>query len=533
MLEERVAGRSRDVAGDGTPASGRHHAACSATASGPAWRERALTVVMFGLVLASVASWWLLVRDWGVLDHYDVPFFAFEKVPGEFDSPILRRALAYLVAMGVAYAGILAAIRTLRPETWTRRALLVLAIAGPAFASVMLFPVGALDVFNYLVELKLAFHYHENPYLVTFDAFKEDSFSRSAFLVNIPLFYGPAWLLVTGLPLLLTGFADQLQALMALKVYHLGLLAIIAALIAVYHGDTRARWASVIFFFANPLVLFEGVANVHNDVLMTVFIVAALVSLKRRSVLAGPMLALAVMVKLYAGALVPLFIAVASRDRWPWKRALATTALAVAAITAVSLPYWAGGRMVDGFEAGLQQSQHMDHVSPLSLTQQWVQQGIAEERPNPEFIRSRPAFEILPKDTADGIRRGYMEMFAGLTLALALSAWKGRPEEIVAGETLLLLLLLTTNLYAWYLIPVVAVFALRRDRLSTAYVVVATLLGLVYYPMYVYAHFNTEWERFDVHLFLSLFLTVPILLYLLARMANGMRLAWRGRAHPG
>ena len=91
MLEERVAGRPRDVAGEGTPASGRHHAACSATASGPAWRERALTVVMFGLVLASVASWWLLVRDWGVLDHYDVPFFAFEKVPGVFVRTMLDR----------------------------------------------------------------------------------------------------------------------------------------------------------------------------------------------------------------------------------------------------------------------------------------------------------------------------------------------------------------------------------------------------------------------------------------------------------
>lgn len=497
------------------------------------WQERALTVVLLGLVMSTVAGWWMLVRDWGVLDHYDVPFFAFEKVRGEFDSPVLRRALVYLVAIGVAYAGILAALRTLRPDTRARRSLLVLAIVGPAFASLMLFPVGALDVFNYLIELKLAFHYHENPYLVTFESFKEDSFSRSAFLVNIPLFYGPAWLIVTGLPLLVTGFADQLQALMALKVYHLGLLAIIAALVAIHHADARARWTSVVFFLANPLVLFEGVANVHNDVLMTVFIVAAIVSLKRRSVMAGPLLALAVMVKLYAGALVPLFIAVALRDRWPWKRALATTALAAAAMAAVSLPYWADGRMVDGFEAGLEQSQQMDHVSPLSLTQQWVQQRIAEDRPDTEFVRSRPAFEILPKDTADGIRRGYMEIFAGLTIALALSAWKGRAEEIVAGETLLLLLLLTTNLYAWYLIPVVAVFALRRDRLSTAYVVVATILGLVYYPMYVYAHFNTEWERFQVHLFLSLFLTVPILLYLLARAMNGMRLAWQSRAGPG
>ncbi len=497
------------------------------------WRGIALTAVLIGLAVTNVAAWWLLVRDWSVLDYVDVPFFAFEKADGQFDSPVLRHAFAFLLVLGVSYAGVLAAMRSMRAVTPVRRTALIVSISAAALASVLLYPVGALDVFNYLVELKLAFHYDQNPYLVTFEAYKDDSFARSAFLIDLPLFYGPVWLIVSGLPLLLTGFGDLLQALLALKVYHLGLIGIIAALIAMQHSDARARWTGIVFFLLNPLILFEGVANVHNDVLMTVFIVAAMVSLKRRSMMAGPLLALAVMVKLYAAALAPLFIAVALRDRWPWRRAILTTVLAVAAMAAVSLPYWSDGKMVDGFEAGLEQSQHMDHVSPLSLTQQWVQQDIAESRPDPIFVRSRPAFEILPEDTADGIRRGYMEIFAGLTIALALAAWKGRSEEIVAAETLLLLLLFTTNLYAWYLIPVIAMFALRRDLLATAYVVVASLLGLAYYPMYVYAHYNTEWSRFQVHQFLALFLTVPILLYLIARMLNGLRLAWKTRRSGG
>ena len=60
-----------------------------------------------------------------------------------------------------------------------------------------------------------------------------------------------------------------------------------------------------------------------------------------------------------------------------------------------------------------------------------------------------------------------------------------------------------------------------------ASLLLATVLGLAYYPMYVFAHYNTEWHRFDVHLFLSIFLTVPILLYLLARIANGLRISLR------
>jgi len=64
---------------------------------------------------------------------------------------------------------------------------------------------------------------------------------------------------------------------------------------------------------------------------------------------------------------------------------------------------------------------------------------------------------------------------------------------------------------------------MRLDRLGLAYVGVATLLGLAYYPMYVYAHFNTEWTRYQVHLFLALFLSMPVIVYLVARVGYGLR----------
>jgi hypothetical protein len=410
------------------------------------------------------------------------------------------------------------------------RVALAIAAAGAQIAAIMIYPVGALDVFNYLAEIKLAFHYDQNPYLVTLEAFKADSFARSAFLVDIPLFYGPAWLIVSAIPVVVVGFEDALTALLALKIFHVLVLVAIAAMIGIHQRDERAGWIAALLFFINPLIVFEGVVNVHNDVLMTAFIVAAIISLKRRSVLAGPLLALAVLVKLYAAALAPLFIAVALRDRWPWRRAMLTTVLAALTMIMVSLPYWADGRMIEGFEAGLEQSQLMDHVSVFSIVQQYEQQGIAEKDPDPDLIRSRPSHEILPEETADGIRSGFMKIYVVTALALAIAAWKGRAPEIVAGETLLLLLLLTTNLYAWYLIPVIALFAMRRDQLGVVYIVIATVLGLAYYPMYVFAHYNTEWHRFDVHLFLSIFLTVPILLYLLARAANGLLIILRSRA---
>ena len=115
-------------------------------------------------------------------------------------------------------------------------------------------------------------------------------------------------------------------------------------------------------------------------------------------------------------------------------------------------------------------------------------------------------------------------------LLSAAAVWQGRAPELAAAETLLLLLLLTTNLYGWYLIPVFALLSLRLDRLNLGYIAVATTLGLVYYPMYVYAHFNTAWTRFEVHQFLALFLTAPILVYLLARLGLGLLNLRRDRA---
>jgi hypothetical protein len=128
--------------------------------------------------------------------------------------------------------------------------------------------------------------------------------------------------------------------------------------------------------------------------------------------------------------------------------------------------------------------------------------------------------EVVPQSTLDRIQYGFAGGLIAGALLLAFAAWRGRPPELVAAGTMLLLLLLGTNLYAWYLIPVFALLAMRIDRLGFGYIVLATALGLAYYPMYVYAHFTTDWNRFHVHLFLSLFLTLPIVIYLTLRMID-------------
>ena len=87
-------------------------------------------------------------------------------------------------------------------------------------------------------------------------------------------------------------------------------------------------------------------------------------------------------------------------------------------------------------------------------------------------------------------------------------------------DTLMLFSLLVTNLYPWYLIPIVASLALWQNRRGLGYVFVGTTLGLAYYPAYVYARFGSGWDELTLHLFLALFLTVPMLIYLIAEASG-------------
>jgi hypothetical protein len=181
----------------------------------------------------------------------------------------------------------------------------------------------------------------------------------------------------------------------------------------------------------------------------------------------------------------------------------------------------------------------MDHVSVYSLAQQYERrqeaQRLTRAQQNTSFARNFLATYKLSSDAKARLQRIFGGAFVVLALLLLFGVKRGRPLEAAAIDTLILFSLLLTNLYPWYLIPVFALLALRRDALGTAYLFVATALGLAYYPMYVWAHFNSGWEKFHVHLFLSIFLTVPMLVYLLTeagRWATGWTLTRQPVAAP-
>ena len=150
--------------------------------------RHAVAALLIALAAGGTGAWYVLWRWYGLFQHRNHHYYSFEKVKDGFDSPMLRQTLGLFLAISVAYAIAIVILNRTHPLSLLAKLGIVAMAAGPAIVNVLLFPVGALDVFNYMTELKLAFHYDRNPYLHTFEPYLADSFANSAFLTNVTLF---------------------------------------------------------------------------------------------------------------------------------------------------------------------------------------------------------------------------------------------------------------------------------------------------------------------------------------------------------
>jgi hypothetical protein len=164
------------------------------------------------------------------------------------------------------------------------------------------------------------------------------------------------------------------QVLLGLKILNLVLLFVAAVIIYTYQDDDSKGWRAGYLFLANPLVLFEGVGNAHNDVMMAMFLIAAALALKRQSWLAAPLLTLSVLVKFFSAALIPLFVLAMPLRRWSKQSLLLSLLLSLAVVVGVSAPFWAHGKMIGGLETGTTISQDMSSTSIYSLLREYLSQ---------------------------------------------------------------------------------------------------------------------------------------------------------------
>ncbi len=58
--------------------------------------------LLLTMAIVSVVFWATLYRWYSVFAHIATPYYAFEKLPGQFDSPILRQTLIFFLIIAQA-----------------------------------------------------------------------------------------------------------------------------------------------------------------------------------------------------------------------------------------------------------------------------------------------------------------------------------------------------------------------------------------------------------------------------------------------
>jgi Glycosyltransferase family 87 len=336
-----------------------------------------------------------------------------------------------------AYLGVLAAAPALGSRlVWGTIAALVAAFA---LAPVLL----SHDVYSYVDYARLGVVHDLDPYVHPPEAVPSDPAFADVTWTESTSAYGPLFTLAT-YPLAWLGVGVAVAVLKAVAALSVLALAAFAARLAAWRGVEPLRAAA--FVALNPLVLVHVVGGAHNDgltMLLSMLSVAAILAAREAS--SGAALVAAVATKASAAVLAPFALLAAARARregsvrQPLARLLAGAALAAALIAgAAHLAFgwdWLGGFGLAG--------ENQDRTSHMSLPITFARlTGL-----DPGFVRAAAA-----------------ALYAALLAYLLIRTWQGGDWIRATAWATAGLLLATSWLLPWYLIWLLPLAAISRDR---------------------------------------------------------------------
>lgn len=191
----------------------------------------------------------------------------------------------------------------------------------------IMLPLTSTDVFYYMGTGWSEAHYGVNPYYTSVKEVLDTTQAQDSMLIRTPyvwktttIVYGPLWPFICKL---LSGMSGGNVAL-GLIIYKLFNLAIHIGNILLIDKITKRKNVFILLYALNPLLLFDGIANVHNDVLVIFFILLALYFFVRKKKMLPTVifLALATAVKYFAILLIPFLVIYYYRKEKPLKRIL-------------------------------------------------------------------------------------------------------------------------------------------------------------------------------------------------------------------
>ena len=454
--------------------------------------------------------WFSIWRWYSLTEHLETPFYALDKVPGHFASPQIRFTGVLFLTLSLLHISVCIWLAKTKNFVFKRtlKISFCVVLTGVALTNIFLYPIGAVDVFYYLCQLKLQFYYHQNPYLTTFaPTYQSDSFAKYSPFLGAIVVYGPAWFWVSWPAVLLSGFASLFQALVIYKIWN-ALFVLVTTLIIYHCSQTREqRYLGAALFGLNPLVWYEAVGNAHNDMMMTGFLLGAIWAsrdARKFWVLTLPFLFVAILIKPTCAPLLWVFAIWLWRAGWNWRRFAASIALALVVACAVFAPFWSGGAMLTGWQNGIASSVNFSTGSLVSLSREWLQARGSEDN---TLLLIRPVL---------------LQWLVFITL---VSPWIIRHFEHNLAVILAAFYLLAGSLFSWYLLPILALLSLRPNRVSCAYVFIASTIAFQFNVLSVWAWFDSPFagQPLQIHIWESIILALPLVLLAIAS------LNWRPR----
>ncbi len=339
---------------------------------------------------------------------------------------------------------------------------------------IFVYPIGGLDIFDYIFYGREMVAYHANPYLAAPWQFASDSLYTYVAWTWLPFTYGPIWALVS-CSLNRIAQADVLLNLYLFKA--LAVVAYLAASILVYavlrrHAPQRAN-AGMLLVAWNPLVVLESAVNGHNDALVVFFVVLGVWAFargQRASAVGG--LAASILTKFVTAPLTAIWLVAG------WKAEKSARSRLIFIVTCAVLLLVLGIATFGPF------------VDELSQARTVV---LAPVQRQDLFTSSLPALLVygtrgwLGKERAEKIARGAAAVV--LLLCTAYQAWKtgSRWQDVAAGSyNVLLAYLLVACLWfqPWYVMWIVPLAAMLPSRRAANTTIIFTFSALAKYLVF-------------------------------------------------
>ncbi|HEX3641271.1 MAG TPA: hypothetical protein VHV10_08275 [Ktedonobacteraceae bacterium] len=295
-----------------------------------------------------------------------------------------------------------------------------------ALTTMFVYPVTAIDIFNYIAYGLLLVQHHANPMITPPSRFIADPLMGLAGgFIDQPSPYGPLGQLIQALPVAIGG-RNILASLLLLKFMSSGMLVISAFFVYKILFPIKPEFAlpGVLALAWNPFALFEFCANGHNDIVMMLLIILAIFTLRNEHpVWALTLITASALIKFASLPLIPLFF-IYSYSHQPTLRKRIVYTIEASICSAVLAficfaPFWAGPQTFARFfsEIGYQKYSFSNFLQDSSSGHISLQQAkvIGWALFGNCFIY---AFWLSSKDFSGLLKGCYITMFALLALSV-------------------------------------------------------------------------------------------------------------------